>query len=231
MIGIYKITSPSGKVYIGESKNIESRWKSYRFYDCKSQAKLYNSFKKYGVENHKFEVLMECAFEDLKYFESCFQEIYRVVEKGLNCKYTSREDKKGTHSLETKLKISNNHQSKKEGYVHPRKGKKMSKEFSENCSIGQKKLYENGFVSPNIGRKRTEESRKKMSESQKKLYENGYVSPNSKQVINTQNGFIYDSAIEAYHISGYSCSESYFKSMLNKRVKNKTNYEYINNIK
>ena len=29
MIGIYKITSPSGKVYIGQSIDIERRWKKY----------------------------------------------------------------------------------------------------------------------------------------------------------------------------------------------------------
>jgi len=35
MIGIYKITSPSNKVYIGQSINIEKRFKSYKRYDCK----------------------------------------------------------------------------------------------------------------------------------------------------------------------------------------------------
>ena len=30
MIGIYKITSPNGKIYIGQSINIDRRFKSYR---------------------------------------------------------------------------------------------------------------------------------------------------------------------------------------------------------
>lgn len=29
-IGVYKIESPTGKVYIGSSKDIESRWNQYR---------------------------------------------------------------------------------------------------------------------------------------------------------------------------------------------------------
>ena len=29
IMGIYKITSPSGKIYIGSSKNINKRWKDY----------------------------------------------------------------------------------------------------------------------------------------------------------------------------------------------------------
>lgn len=30
MIGIYKITSPSNRIYIGQSIDIEARWKSYK---------------------------------------------------------------------------------------------------------------------------------------------------------------------------------------------------------
>ena len=56
MIGIYKITSPSGKVYVGQSVNIERRLKEYKILKCKKQVKLYNSFIKYGFENHKIEI-------------------------------------------------------------------------------------------------------------------------------------------------------------------------------
>ena len=57
MIGIYKITSPSGKVYIGQSRNIKNRKWRYKRLDCKSQVKLYSSFKKYGFDKHKFEII------------------------------------------------------------------------------------------------------------------------------------------------------------------------------
>jgi hypothetical protein len=63
IIGIYKITSPSGKIYIGQSINIIIRWKKYKSLDCKTQIKLYRSLKKHGVENHIFEIIEEC-FED-----------------------------------------------------------------------------------------------------------------------------------------------------------------------
>lgn len=47
IIGIYKITSPSGKIYIGQSINIEKRWEKYQKYieNIKNQIKLYNSLK------------------------------------------------------------------------------------------------------------------------------------------------------------------------------------------
>lgn len=35
MIGIYKITSPSTRIYIGQSLNLESRVKNYEKLNCK----------------------------------------------------------------------------------------------------------------------------------------------------------------------------------------------------
>ena len=41
MVGIYKITNPSGKIYIGQSVNIDNRISSYKNLKCKNQTKLY----------------------------------------------------------------------------------------------------------------------------------------------------------------------------------------------
>jgi len=58
MIGIYKITSPSGKHYIGQSVDIGRRWKHYEnLCERHGQPVLFNSFKKYGVKSHTFEIL------------------------------------------------------------------------------------------------------------------------------------------------------------------------------
>ena len=65
MVGIYKITNPKGKVYIGYSKDIENRFKYYKRLNCKGQRKLYNSLKKYGPDNHIFEIVEECNLVDL----------------------------------------------------------------------------------------------------------------------------------------------------------------------
>jgi len=66
MVGIYKITNPKGKIYIGKSKNIEGRFSSYnKMQHCHQQRKLYNSLKKYGPEKHEFSIIEECRFEEL----------------------------------------------------------------------------------------------------------------------------------------------------------------------
>ena len=64
MIGIYKITSPSNKIYIGQSLNIEKRFYDYKkLFNCKGQHYLYRSFLKYGIENHTFEVIHELPLD------------------------------------------------------------------------------------------------------------------------------------------------------------------------
>ena len=57
---IYKITSPSEKIYVGQTINLESRLRIYKNLACKNQLRLYRSLVKYGWETHKFEIL-ECV--------------------------------------------------------------------------------------------------------------------------------------------------------------------------
>jgi hypothetical protein len=64
-VGIYKITSPSGKVYIGQSINISERKTYYYGLHCKRQPKLYKSLKKYSFEKHQFDILEECDIKQL----------------------------------------------------------------------------------------------------------------------------------------------------------------------
>lgn len=85
MIGIYKITNPKNEIYIGKSKNIEFRFRSYKkLQHCKQQIKLYNSLKKYGPENHVFKILEECNIEQLDKREIYWIKIFNSIKIGLN---------------------------------------------------------------------------------------------------------------------------------------------------
>lgn len=106
MIGIYKITSPSNKVYIGQTTNYAKRYSAYKNHRCKGQPKLYNSLNKYGFENHKIELILECLESELNYYERYYQEYYNSVLDGLNLRYTATTDKSGFMSNETKQKMS-----------------------------------------------------------------------------------------------------------------------------
>jgi hypothetical protein len=128
MIGIYKITSPSNKIYIGQSTNIKQRWNQYNNLACKSQTKLYNSFQKYGVNNHVFEVIEECNENQLLERETHWKNYYKVLEIPSLC---CRMDGKGGYdSNETKLKKSQSSLNKPRSY----KGKPKPKGFGNLIS-------------------------------------------------------------------------------------------------
>lgn len=125
MIGIYKITSPSGRIYIGQSNNIERRFKEYKsLNNCKTQLKLFRSFLKYGVINHIFEFVEECIIEELNIKERYYQELFDCVEYGLNCFYTKTNEKPRVNSKEYKQKISDTLKRKynSNDIIHYKKG-------------------------------------------------------------------------------------------------------------
>ena len=109
--GIYKITSPTGKIYIGQSTDLKKRENQYKKLHCKQQIHLYNSVKKYGWENHQFDVIEYCSEEELNCSERFWQDVFEVMgKKGLNCKLTKCGDKRLICSEDTKKKMSkNNH--------------------------------------------------------------------------------------------------------------------------
>lgn len=107
MIGIYKVTSPKGKVYIGQSNDIERRFNEYLKEQCKMQIKLYRSIVKYGANNHSYEILCECGIEELNQRERFYQDKFNVIkENGLNLRLTNTKETRGTMSIETRLRMS-----------------------------------------------------------------------------------------------------------------------------
>ena len=94
MIGIYKITNPIGQVYIGQSRNVEKRLKSYNLDSTRGQKKLYTSFLEFGIDNHTFELIEECEVKDLSKRERFYQIFYNSVSNGLNVQLASGNESK-----------------------------------------------------------------------------------------------------------------------------------------
>jgi len=105
--GIYKITSPSGRIYIGQAVDIHKRWNRYKnLHKCViPQTKIYRSLIKYGAENHIFEIVETCELQILLDREGYYQDKYDSVNKGLNCVRVKTSDKKGYLCQDTKDKI------------------------------------------------------------------------------------------------------------------------------
>lgn len=156
--GIYKITSPVGKMYIGRAISISSRWYEYKYLKCKRQPKLYNSLKKYGPENHKFEVLEECAEELLNEREVYYIKLFDTFDTPHGLNLQSGGDARKP-SEETKLKIGIGN-----------KGKVQTKESNEKnrqAHLNVKQSPET--IAKRIERKRINEEKKIEEKRRKKI--------------------------------------------------------------
>ena len=199
MICIYKITSPSNKIYIGQTIKYKSRLWYYKVLKCKEQPRLYNSLCKYGYDNHVFEIIEECEESELNIRERFWQDYYDVIGKqGLNCVLTKTTDRSGKMSEKTRQKLIKNN-------IKPMLGKTHSEESKLKMSMSKK------------GIKLPEEWRDNISKS---LIGNTY-SKLSKIVLDTQSGIYYDSISKASFALGINYNT--LKAILQNRLKNKTN--------
>lgn len=151
MIGIYKITSPSNKIYIGQSWNIKKRFGTYSSGNCKRQCKLYNSFQKHGVKNHVFEEI-EIYNENITQYYLDQKEIYwwlHYIDLGFEMLNIKEPGKGGKMAEESKQKISIANKGKKHF------GRPVSLETRKKISIG------------NLGKIMSKEAIENMSKSKK----------------------------------------------------------------
>lgn len=144
MIGIYKITNPSNRIYIGQSVNIEKRFNNYKNINKSDrQKKLNSSFRKYGIESHVFEIVEECTIEQLNIRERYWQDFYNVVSKdGLNCQLTKTNESKFVFSEDTinKLKKFKMGEAQRNKIISVQSGRKVKESTKE-------KLRRNHFMS------------------------------------------------------------------------------------
>lgn len=134
MIGIYKITNPNNRIYIGQSTDIIYRWEKYYKLNCKDQPSLYLSLKKYGPKNHKFEVIEECDVDMLDKKEIYWGEYYNVLSN----KHLNNRLGRGFgayDSEETKIKKSECHKGRNNYWL---KGKTLSEDHRNKISKSKK---------------------------------------------------------------------------------------------
>lgn len=213
MVGIYKITSPTGRIYVGQSIDIAKRFNVYRLLHCKIQPKLYRSFIKHGVENHIFEIIEECKEYRLNTRERYWQDKFKVIgPKGLNCVLTETKSKKSVMSEETKRKIGLKH-----------KGKIVSEETKARIKIAiagkrngrfHSKETRSKISTSNMGKKHSKESKIKMSLARRKF-----------KVLNKDTGEVY----ESLKVLCFELNINYtsLKCRLTGKSINNTPYEYI----
>ena len=253
--GIYKITSPSNKVYVGQSIDIEKRWYKYKRMYCTLQPRLYRSFKKYGVDKHKFEIICQCSIEELNEMERFYQDAFcSTNENGLNCILTKTNDRNGEHTIETKIKIGISNKGRivsaetRSKISATSKGKIISAETRAKLSASNKGKTASIETIKKISaasklRTLSPKSRAKISlantnPSAERRAKISYASKNisdetrakiglsrKKLVLHLLTGIYFDSAKDA--ALAFGCNVTTFRCMLNGSRTNKINCIYV----
>lgn len=87
MCGIYLITNlVNGKQYVGQSNDIEYRWEQHKKSSTNKhkRSRLISAFKKYGIDNFKFEILELCSPDELDAKEIQYIAKYDTYNNGYN---------------------------------------------------------------------------------------------------------------------------------------------------
>lgn len=201
MVGIYKITSPSGKVYIGQSLRIETRISQYRSASCKTQRYLHSSILKYGWDSHLFKVIHELpediSQEILNSYETFYWRQYKDL--GFQMLNIREPGSKGKISEETKQKWKGRtpHNKGKTGELDPKWGKKWSLERTEKRLRTRALNNSDQKTSQKLkGRVKTRQHQEKINEAKK------------KPILHVETGIIYGSRKEAAAAIGFKDSAS-----------------------
>jgi group I intron endonuclease len=198
------ITSPNNKIYVGLSKDIYKRWNIYKLLcNFKPQKLLYNSIKKHGYDNHKFQILEECPEEILPE-----REIFWIKEmgsyfhnnsRGLNLTMGGNIPNKqyGPHTKEHNKKIGLANTGKKHSLETKKKLRDINTGIIRSAETREKmRLAKIGKVSKLRGRKRPSIS----------LKLKGRKSPQAEkcEIINLENGeaISANSLVELSRLSG-----------------------------
>lgn len=149
---VYKITSPTGRIYVGSTTRLSKRVKNYKNHNCKDQPKLYASFLKYGFDAHIFEIIEECDDNLLRSKERHHGLLLNVLSKhNLNCSLPKDGESVLCISEETRILISKK-----------LKGRKMPDHVGPALSARQ-----TGVLNHNFGKKASIQTRAKMSAASK----------------------------------------------------------------
>jgi group I intron endonuclease len=244
--GIYKITNPKGKVYIGQSIDLKQRFAHYKMINCKGQKKLYSSLVKYGYENHIIEIITKGDYnrDILNELEKHYIQIYNSFRNGLNLSIGGNSLGSGENHPCYGEKLSNQHKDKisfgllnsnriykphteesKIRMSNAKKGKAISKETIDKIKIALNNLpFEQKERLKKLKQNRIikQETRDKISKANS--LGNHF---NAKKVIDINTNLIYSCAAEVAKL--FNINPGTLRQQLNGQRNNLTNFKYLNN--
>ncbi len=219
MYVIYKITNPTGSIYIGQTSNFEDRIKRYKQLRCNRQVKIYHSIKKYGWDAHTIEIIDRC--NETNYWE---REIYWIdfyksnyakhkENNGLNLCDGGKGNKGYKATDESKRK--NSDRAKKRGVAHMHTPEMRKKSGMVRSQKYKGVFFGNEMYSFTNGR----------SEETKKRALNNMIDVVGRKVYCAETGTVFHSIAEAARYIGIS--DVALGNKLNGKYKNNTSLKFM----
>lgn len=201
MVGIYKWTSPSGKIYIGQAINLKKREREFKRPNSpytsigsaidNARAK-YNDFNKW-----KYEVLEKCTVEELDEKETYWIDFYDSKNNGYNSTYGGdgnkgwKPSKEQTEHLQYCQSIARENGCYDAWYSSDTLKQLTSERFKgRTWTEEQKQKISNSLK----GNKLSKETCEKMRVAMKKKFEDGWVNTNQKKAVSKK--------VEEYSLDG-----------------------------
>lgn len=199
MIGIYKITNlVNGKTYIGQSNNIERRFKEHQQKGESSRIPVDIAIKKYGKDMFSYDIVEECKLEELNEKETYWIKKYHTKEDGYNCNDGGSSQSSGENNGRSKLtekdvilirKAYNNHKKQSEVYEL----------FSDKISFGHFQNVWQGRIWSNVMPEVFTEKNKNYYIYKNSQGQNGKNSNlTDEEVIKIRKRYVKESAREIY---------------------------------
>lgn len=144
--GIYKIISPSNKIYIGKSINLQKRFSSYKgMWGVRRQHKLKASLEKYGLGAHEVQILEYAEdVQHLKILEIDYIQLFNSCSDGLNCTLGGEGNLKyikgSEEYLKNKERLKEKNRIKSRDYNSRPEVKQYRKEYYKKPEVKEKQV-------------------------------------------------------------------------------------------
>ena len=199
MIGIYKITKISnGKSYIGQSNDIERRFKEHQQKGTSSRIPLDIAIQKYGINAFTYEILEECSIDKLNEREQYWIKYYNTIKNGYNCSAGGEQQSLGENNGRAKLTEKDIIQIRK-AYANHEKQKDVYEKYKDIISFSYfQNLWQGrswGHIMPEVF---TKENKNYYIYQNSKGSKGAFAQFTDDEVINIRKRYVNESAKEIY---------------------------------
>jgi group I intron endonuclease len=203
MVGIYKITSPTGKIYIGQSWDLKQRESYYRNMQSVRQPKLHASFLKHGWIRHLFEIVhilpIDVDQTIINQYEALYLQQYRNLGCSmLNIREAGSNGRPAKKSIEKGLKTKAVNGSAKRSNITKQKISLANSGKRKPLRSEQHRLNLSKANKGKAGHKQSDVTKQKRLETRK------CRGSNQKQIIHLGSGATYTSRKEAAAAFGWT---------------------------